>query len=190
MLQYLHIDWRLPCGTEFLRDLIFAIRKDWFFVPGKSIQLSCIFSNSTTVCDLKPVFVLLYTALFLNERENWTATVSITVFLWSKFKLFVHGSLSYYSGKKRNNCVPDGSASKEIQYNQNCLMSHTSTYTSTSSSARQSSFLTLRYEVTLQLLKPSWVSLSSKIYSEKRMLKCICFTDKRISKNLMSHLSA
>ena len=112
-----------------LWELIFAIRTDWFFLLGKSIQHWYIFSNNTAVCDVKPVFVSLYTALSLNEETscNWTDTVSFTVFLCGKLKLFAGtyfcGSLEK-SGQKRNNCVPHGSASKEIHDNQNWLTSH------------------------------------------------------------------
>ena len=91
----------IPCGTKFLREfifadqrfffvfreLIFAIRADWFFrlginftifrkypVPSvdnififiEYIQQKCILSNNTTVC----VDISLYTALFLNERDK------------------------------------------------------------------------------------------------------------------------
>ena len=107
---------------------------------------------------------------------NWTDRVSFTVFLCGKLKLFAGtyfcGSLEK-SGQKRNNCVQHGSASKEIQDNQNWLTSH----------ARAS----LRYGVTVGSL------CHPKIYSDKLMLKCILntlLTKNRILKNLMSHLSS
>ena len=67
-----------------LQKLIFAIRTDLTFscwelifvifrkYPVPSIQHWYIFSNNTTVCIpyVKSVFVSLYTALFLNERDK------------------------------------------------------------------------------------------------------------------------
>ena len=63
------------------------------------------------------------------------------------------------SGEKRNNCVPHGSASKEIQDNQKWLTSHSRAF--------------LRYGVTVGSL------CHPKIYSDKLMLKCIYPADKK-----------
>ena len=79
---------RVPCGTKFLREfkffrigdflfsvreLIFAIRTDWFFLLG---VIFCDFSESSqyygvcTLCINKTSISLKrYTALFLNERH-------------------------------------------------------------------------------------------------------------------------